>query len=367
MTAPATPAAPFVVDDAPERPADATISPARPATPAATAGTITEPSIRAHLEFLASDALNGRGSGTRDEWLAASRTWRRSSGSGDSSRWATPAPTFQASKWGQAQAPRRRRFMSVGAMKLTHGREMLVATLGSARRSHRVACGSIKLGVPVPDGAVVLLPQGERPAVAGAACLLALETPEQRAQWSDARRSDADDPAPGRQNHRGTLPAHLIDLCRRGNVRRAERAARGRHRVARRGDPKGNRDRLDLERGRAPDRERSGAREGRRRSQRAPRSRRRAAAGSGDPHDLQRRGRRCVGDGGGDDAGRSARERPAAEADDRLRALRQRGARRLRRRYFVDLPVVPLNQISRTCSSRCSGVRTRWCRRARCG
>ena len=35
------------------------------------AGTITEQSIRAHLEFLASDALNGRGSGTRDEWLAA--------------------------------------------------------------------------------------------------------------------------------------------------------------------------------------------------------------------------------------------------------------------------------------------------------
>jgi hypothetical protein len=41
-----------------------------PAAPAA-APTITEASIRAHLEFLASDALNGRGSGTRDEWLAA--------------------------------------------------------------------------------------------------------------------------------------------------------------------------------------------------------------------------------------------------------------------------------------------------------
>jgi hypothetical protein len=33
---------------------------------------ITEQTIRAHMEFLAGDALNGRGSGTRDEWIAAS-------------------------------------------------------------------------------------------------------------------------------------------------------------------------------------------------------------------------------------------------------------------------------------------------------
>lgn len=34
--------------------------------------TITEGSIRAHMEFLAGDAMNGRGSGTHDEWVAAS-------------------------------------------------------------------------------------------------------------------------------------------------------------------------------------------------------------------------------------------------------------------------------------------------------
>ena len=32
---------------------------------------ITETSVRSHMEFLASDAMNGRGSGTRDEWIAA--------------------------------------------------------------------------------------------------------------------------------------------------------------------------------------------------------------------------------------------------------------------------------------------------------
>jgi Zn-dependent M28 family amino/carboxypeptidase len=39
--------------------------------PAAGAEAVTEASVRGHMEFLASDALNGRGSGTRDEWLAA--------------------------------------------------------------------------------------------------------------------------------------------------------------------------------------------------------------------------------------------------------------------------------------------------------
>ena len=33
---------------------------------------IAEASVRAHMEFLAGDALNGRGSGTRDEWIAVS-------------------------------------------------------------------------------------------------------------------------------------------------------------------------------------------------------------------------------------------------------------------------------------------------------
>jgi peptidase M28-like protein len=37
----------------------------------ARSGAVTEPAVRAHLEFLASDAMNGRGSMTRDEQLAA--------------------------------------------------------------------------------------------------------------------------------------------------------------------------------------------------------------------------------------------------------------------------------------------------------
>jgi aminopeptidase YwaD len=37
----------------------------------APAAVIAESTVRAHMGFLASDAMNGRGSGTRDEWITA--------------------------------------------------------------------------------------------------------------------------------------------------------------------------------------------------------------------------------------------------------------------------------------------------------
>jgi peptidase M28-like protein len=43
-----------------------------PGVPSPDGSFISEQSVRSHMEFLAGDALNGRGSGTRDEWIAAS-------------------------------------------------------------------------------------------------------------------------------------------------------------------------------------------------------------------------------------------------------------------------------------------------------
>lgn len=80
---------------------------------------------------------------------------------------------------GQATSPP---VLTAGALTLTHGREMLVATLGSAKVTGRL--WKYQAGVPVPEGAIVLLPAGDRPNTAGAAALLAPETPDQRAQWS---------------------------------------------------------------------------------------------------------------------------------------------------------------------------------------
>ena len=152
----------------------------RPVALPSSAGTISEQSIRAHLEFLASDALNGRGSGTRDEWLAATyiasqfRQWGlEPMGDGDGY-----VQTIEMSTGWAASAP----VLTVGNLELTHGREMLVAAMASAKATGRL--WKYTPGAAVPDRAVVLLRPGERPALTGAVCLLAPETPEQRAQWS---------------------------------------------------------------------------------------------------------------------------------------------------------------------------------------
>jgi Peptidase family M28 len=155
--------------------ADADSSARSPAT-----AIITESSIRAHLEFLASDALNGRGSGTRDEWLAATyvasqfREWGLEPMGDD-------AGFVQTIEMGTAQATAPP-VLTVGNAKLTHGREMLVATLTAPKVSGKL--WKYRPNVPVPDGAVVVVPAGARPTAAGAACVLAPETAEQRAQWA---------------------------------------------------------------------------------------------------------------------------------------------------------------------------------------
>jgi len=155
------------------------VATAPPVQPAA-APVITEQSIRAHLEFLASDALNGRGSGTRDEWLAATyvasqfREWGLEP-MGDAGGFVQTIEIGTA----QATVPP---VLIAGDLKLTHGREMLVATLGTPKVAGKL--WKYQAGAPVPDNAMVLLPSGERTNLTGAECLLALETPEQRAQWS---------------------------------------------------------------------------------------------------------------------------------------------------------------------------------------
>jgi peptidase M28-like protein len=167
------------VSTAPVRAAGAP-TPAVPAPGAPTATTISEEAIRAHLEFLASDALNGRGSGTRDEWLAAMyvasqfRLWGLEP-MGDAGGYVQTIELGSA----QATAPP---VLAAGSLKLSHGREMLVTTLSGANVSGRL--WKYQAGATPPDGAVVLLGAGERPNVPGAVCLLVPETADQRAQWT---------------------------------------------------------------------------------------------------------------------------------------------------------------------------------------
>lgn len=147
------------------------------------ASTITEASVRGHMEFLASDAMQGRGSGTEDEWRAATyigsnlRRWGIEP-LGDDNGYVKVVDTGRATA---AVAP----LLVVGDRTFTHGREMIVQSVNK---------GAVKgplfrytPGARVPDGAFVFVPDGaavDNAALAGAAGLLTVETPQVRNQWA---------------------------------------------------------------------------------------------------------------------------------------------------------------------------------------
>jgi len=124
---------------------------------------ISEASIRSHMQFLASDALNGRGSGTRDEWIAASylgaqlQLWGLEplGGSGfvqeiEIERPETAAPPS----------------LLVDGRKYMHGQEMRVQFLSGSRVSGPLQ--KYVAGAPVKAGAVLLMPPAAPTAASGA-------------------------------------------------------------------------------------------------------------------------------------------------------------------------------------------------------
>jgi len=148
---------------------------------------ITEASVKGHLEFLAGDALNGRGSGTRDEWIAASyiasqlRRWGLEP-LGDDGGYVQQVDIERSEA---AAAP----VLSYGSARLTHGREMVVQSLAAAQVSGPLQ--KFQPGVATRPGAVLLLPdprpQSIGQAAAGAALMLVAETPQTRALFDAGR------------------------------------------------------------------------------------------------------------------------------------------------------------------------------------
>lgn len=157
----------------------------KPANKAATPppATITEASIRGHMEFLASDAMNGRGSGTADEWRTAEyiasnlRRWGLEP-MGDDGGYVQKIATGRLTA---AALP----VLVAGSMMLTHGREMLVQNINK---------GAVKgplfrytFGAKAPAGSFVFVPDGitvDNALVDGAAGVLTLETPQLRTTWA---------------------------------------------------------------------------------------------------------------------------------------------------------------------------------------
>jgi len=159
---------------------------------------INETTIRAHMEFLAGDALNGRGSGTRDEWLAATyigsqlQRWGIEP-LGDNGGFVQAVETPR----GDLASPP---VMSIGdKIKLTHGKEVLVQTIGTAHVTGPLV--KFAKGMAVPAGSVVLVLGTDAPDAAAANTARAILTPETeqiRARWDVTAANTRVTPASGR-------------------------------------------------------------------------------------------------------------------------------------------------------------------------
>lgn len=155
---------------------------ARKATPAPPVPRIPQASVRSHLEFLAGDALNGRGSGTRDEWIAAAYI-------GSHLRRLGLEPLGDDGGFVQDVKIERSEIVAPPVLtfddrRLTHGKEMTVARLGGARISGPLQ--KYEAGRAVGPGAVLVLPD---PSVTvptaetvPAAIVISLETEQARAR-----------------------------------------------------------------------------------------------------------------------------------------------------------------------------------------
>ena len=136
------------------------------------------------MTFLASDALNGRGSGTRDEWIAAAylasqmQQWGLEP-LGDNGGF---VQQVEIERLETASPPT----LVADGKKYVHARDNRVQSLGAARSSG--ALQKYVAGVPVKPGAALLLPatppapatpgaKPTPPVTTGAAIVLTMEGP----------------------------------------------------------------------------------------------------------------------------------------------------------------------------------------------
>ena len=126
--------------------------------PAAAGPAITEASVRSHMEFLAGDAMNGRGSGTRDEWIAASyfaaqmRKWGLEP-LGDDGGY---VKTVNLESFKVVEAA----VLTVGDTRFAHGKEMIATAITGAQVTGRLQKST--QGADVGPGAAYSCPSSIR-------------------------------------------------------------------------------------------------------------------------------------------------------------------------------------------------------------
>jgi hypothetical protein len=174
---------------------------------AAESDRIQEAAIRAHMEFLASDAMNGRGSGTRDEWITATyiaaqmrREGLQSLGEGGDF-----VETVEVDKTEAVGAP----VLRVGDLALSHGDDMLITRLNAATLSGKLQ--KFRPGLSYGPGTVLLMPEPEGRGIPqearNASLLLHRETPALREVWSHVAQRTL---LVGRARLRGVAPPSTV-------------------------------------------------------------------------------------------------------------------------------------------------------------
>jgi aminopeptidase YwaD len=118
-------------------------------------GKTSQQSIRAHMEFLASDALNGRGSGTRDEWIAVTyvAAQLRMLGLEPLDANGSYVQTVEIER-GELAAPP---ILSAAGERFVHGKDVTVGAMNAARISGPLA--RFTAGTPVARGVVAVVPE----------------------------------------------------------------------------------------------------------------------------------------------------------------------------------------------------------------
>ena len=151
---------------------------------------VEERNVRAHMEFLASDAMQGRGSGTQFElltgkYLASQMQQMGIEPAGDKSANGVPGyiQTIKTTRNSFSETPN----LSFGDSVLTHGKEMIVFSMSAAKVSGRFE--KIAVGQNPSKGAVAFVAQKDASRKLGylmessAAAILIEETQDWRTGW----------------------------------------------------------------------------------------------------------------------------------------------------------------------------------------
>ena len=160
---------------------------------------IKQQNVRAHMEFLASDAMQGRGSGTQFELLAGlylaaqmKQFGIQPAGDKDSSGKTTFIQTVNMARNSFAEPPKMSSFSRGKNVSFGHGKEMLVLRMSSAKISGSLQ--KITVGETPKKGAIVFVTGanasqklGELQG-SGAAAIIIEETPRWRSRWEQSAK-----------------------------------------------------------------------------------------------------------------------------------------------------------------------------------